>query len=62
MQKVLKDVPIEERVVPEGLVQAGSDYYYAENPPGAGVRNLGLGDRAPTEEEKAKDEVKNELF
>lgn len=62
MQKVLKDVPIEERVAPEGLVQAGSDYYYAENPPGAGVRNLGLGDRAPTEEEKAKDEVKNELF
>jgi len=62
MQKVLKDVPIEERVVPEGLTQAGSDYYYAENPPGAGVRNLGLGDRAPTEEEKAKDEVKNELF
>jgi penicillin-binding protein 1A len=62
MQKILKDVPIEERVVPEGLVQAGNDYYYAENPPGVGVRNLGLGDRAPTEEEKAKDEVKNELF
>lgn len=62
MQKVLKDMPMEERVAPEGLVQAGSDYYYAENPPGAGVPSLGLGDRAPTEEEKAKDEVKNELF
>ena len=62
MQKVLKDMPMEERVAPEGLVQAGSDYYYAENPPGAGVHSLGLGDRAPTEEEKAKDEVKNELF
>ena len=60
MQKVLKDVPIEERPVPEGVVQINGDYYYAENPPGTGVR--ALGDRTQTEEEKAKDEVKNELF
>ena len=62
MQKVLKDVPTVERPVPDGLVQIGGDYYYAENPPTAGVRSLGLGDRPPTEEEKTKDEVKNELF
>ncbi len=62
MQKVLKDVPMVERAVPDGLIQIGGDYYYAENPPTAGVRSLGLGDRAPTEEEKTKDEVKNELF
>lgn len=62
MQKALKDVPVEERVVPEGLVHAGSEYYYAENPPGAGVRSLGVGDRSPSDEEKTKDEVKNELF
>jgi penicillin-binding protein 1A len=62
MQKALKDVPVEERAVPEGILQAGSDYYYAENPPGTGVRSLGLGDRPATDEEKAKDEVKNELF
>lgn len=66
MQKALKDVPIQERPVPDGLIQAGNEYYYAEYPPGAGVRNLGLGERMPDatspEAEKARDEVKNELF
>ena len=62
MQKVLKDVPIAERTIPEGLIQAGGDYYYAENPPGTGVRSLGLGDPVPAAEEKPKDAVKNELF
>ncbi len=60
MQKALKEIPVEERTVPEGVVQINGDYYYAENPPGTGVRSLG--EHAPTEEEKAKDEVKNELF
>jgi penicillin-binding protein 1A len=62
MQKALKNVPVEERAAPEGMIQAGNEFYYAENPPGLGVGSLGLGERAPTEEEKAKDEVKNELF
>ena len=62
MQKALKDVPIEDRPAPEGVIQVGADYYYAENPPGTGVRSLGLVDQPLTEEEKAKDEVKNELF
>ncbi|HJV82531.1 penicillin-binding protein 1A [Noviherbaspirillum sp.] len=62
MQKALKDVPVEERAVPEGVIQVNGDYFYAENPPGTGVHSLGLGDRQPTEEEKSKDEVKNELF
>ena len=62
MQKALKDVPIETRAVPDGLIQVGGEYYYAENPPGTGVRSLGLGDRPQTDEEKARDEVKNELF
>jgi penicillin-binding protein 1A len=61
MQKVLKDVPVEERPVPDGIIQVNGDYYYAENPPGTGVRSLGVGDKPP-EEEGAKDEVKNELF
>jgi penicillin-binding protein 1A len=59
---VLKDVPVDERTLPDGLVQANNDYYYIENPPGVGVPSLGLGDRLPTEQEKVKDEVKNELF
>lgn len=64
MQKILKDLPIEERVVPEGLIQANNDYYYAENPPGMGVNSLGVADRpaAATDAEKTRDEVKNELF
>lgn len=62
MQKALKDVPIEERPLPIGILQVNNDYYYEENPPGTGVRSLGLTDRPDTEDEKAKDEVKNELF
>jgi penicillin-binding protein 1A len=63
MQKVLKDVPTVERPVPDGLIQVGGDYYYAENPPGTGVKSLGLSEpSAPTEEEKIKDDVRNELF
>jgi penicillin-binding protein 1A len=48
--------------MPDGIIQANSDFYYAENPPGTGVRSVGIGgERSPAEEEK-KDEVKNELF
>ena len=62
MQKTLKDVPNVDRTIPAGVIQAGGDYYYAENPPGTGVRSLGLEDKVPVEEEKTKDAVKNELF
>jgi penicillin-binding protein 1A len=63
MQKALKDVPIEERPIPEGVMQVSGDFYYAENPPGTGVRSIGVGgERSPAEEDKAKEEVKNELF
>jgi penicillin-binding protein 1A len=62
MQKALKNIPIEERTVPEGLIQVGEEYFYAENPPGTGVQSLDLGVRGSPTEEKAKDAVKNELF
>ena len=68
MQKILKDVPNEDRAIPEGLIQANGDFYYTENPPGMGVNSLGVGDRPATgagpgtESDKTKDEVKNELF
>jgi penicillin-binding protein 1A len=68
MQTVLKDVPVQTRPIPDGLIQAGGDYYYAENPPGTGVRSLGLndpvpnGEATPAEPEKTKDEVKNLIF
>ena len=62
MQKVLKNVAVEERVVPPGLIHIGEEYYYAENPPGTGVQSLDVGARVAPAEEKAKDAVKNELF
>jgi penicillin-binding protein 1A len=62
MQKALKDVPVEERPVPEGVLQVANDYYYAENPPGTGVKSLGVGEAPQGEEPSTKDEVKNELF
>jgi penicillin-binding protein 1A len=62
MQKALKALPIEERVVPQGLIRVGEEYYYAENPPGTGVEHLDAGSHGSRAEEKAKDAVKNELF
>ncbi len=64
MSKVLKDVPNVDRKVPDGIIESGGEYYYAEYPPSAMVRDLGMGDRPPLspEEEKAKTQMKNELF
>ena len=62
MQKALKSIPIEERVVPPGVIQVGGEYYYAENPPGTAVQSLEAGTRDSPTEQKAKDAVKNELF
>ena len=62
MQKALKDVPVEEREVPANMIKVGEDYYYAENPPGAGVQSLDVGARGTPAEEKVKDAVKNDLF
>ena len=64
MQKALKGVPVEEHSPPEGLIQVGNEYYYAEYPPT--MNNFGLPDPlggiAPPEAEKNRDAVKNELF
>ena len=62
MQKALKNIPIEERAVPEGVMLVGDEYYYAENPPGTGVHNIDGANQGTPAEEKAKDAVKNELF
>jgi penicillin-binding protein 1A len=40
MQTGLKNIPMEERAVPNGIIQADGDYYYVENPPGTGVQIL----------------------
>jgi penicillin-binding protein 1A len=62
MQKALKNVPVEERTVPAGLVLYGDEYYYAENPPGTGVQSLDVGAPPPQGEQKTRDAVRNELF
>jgi penicillin-binding protein 1A len=62
MQKALKNVPIEDRSVPAGLVQYGDEYFYAENPPGTGVQSLDVGIPAPAADQKTRDAVRNELF
>jgi penicillin-binding protein 1A len=62
MKKMLKEIPVEERIVPDGLLQVGGEYYYIENPPGSGVTSLDLGEKSPDGTEKIRDEVKNELF
>ncbi|HEY5799104.1 MAG TPA: penicillin-binding protein 1A [Burkholderiaceae bacterium] len=63
MQTALKGVPVAERAVPPGILVVDGEYYYAENPPGAGVGDLTApAAPPPTEEEKAKEQVKNELF
>jgi penicillin-binding protein 1A len=50
MQRGLKDIPIEERAIPKGIIQAEGDYFYAENPPGSAIRNLGEPEQAIIEE------------
>jgi penicillin-binding protein 1A len=68
MQKALKDVPVDEPRMPDGIIQAGGDYYYSEYPPGSGVPSLGVAGAVPGavpgagEAPKTRDEVKNELF
>ncbi len=40
MQRALRDIPIMERPVPNGIIQAEGDYFYVENPPGSVPRAL----------------------
>jgi penicillin-binding protein 1A len=62
MQTALKNVPVEEREVPSGLIMANGEYYYAENPPGTGVQSLDGGTTPAPAQQKAQDAVRNELF
>ncbi|MCE3264130.1 MAG: penicillin-binding protein [Pseudoduganella sp.] len=62
MAKALKNIPIEERPIPDGIIAQDGEYYYAENPPGVGIDSLEGATRGTPAEEKQKDAVKNELF
>jgi penicillin-binding protein 1A len=50
MQTVLKDIPIEERLVPNGIIKVEGDYFYVENPPGSTLLETGTADPIITEE------------
>lgn len=66
MQTALKGVPLVERTMPPGVAQVANDYIYEEYAGGNGVRFLGLDGFAlgepGTEDQRAKEEVKNEIF
>jgi len=62
MQHALKGVPMAQRTMPPGIITVNGDYYYAETPPGVGVRSIGVGDDGTAPPPTTKDAVKNELF
>ena len=45
MEQALKNVPVSEPSVPEGVVFAGGEWYYDEFARGAGISSLGLEDK-----------------
>lgn len=50
MQTALKDIPIEERAVPNGIIKAEGDYFYIENPPGSVIQDTSNAEPAVIEE------------
>jgi len=50
MQTALKDIPIEERAVPNGIIKAEGDYFYIENPPGSAIQDTSNAEPAVIEE------------
>lgn len=61
METALKNVPVTEIAVPEGVVHQGGEWYYEEFAKGSGISSLGLGDAPeaetipmPAAEEKKK--------
>ena len=53
MATALRNVPVMEPEVPEGLVQLGNEWYYEEYTKGAGVNSLGTTSSKPEQDEKA---------
>lgn len=67
LQDVLPGVPERERRVPDGVVQVNGEYYFAETPPGTGIRSLGVmedGLSAPSTggERKPEDNIHDQIF
>jgi penicillin-binding protein 1A len=52
MATALRNVPVMEPDVPEGLIQLGNEWYYEEYTKGAGVNSLGTTSSKPAQDEK----------
>jgi penicillin-binding protein 1A len=50
MQTALKNIPIEERIVPNGIIKAEGDYFYIENPPGSAIHDANTAEPVVIEE------------
>jgi penicillin-binding protein 1A len=66
MEQALKNVPVSEPSVPEGVVFAGGEWYYDEFARGAGINSVGLEDKgsqnaAPAQALPVADEKKKIL-
>lgn len=68
METVLKNVPIQEAVAPEGVVHIGGEWFYDQYGKGSGVSGIGIDDKtepsnepvtAPEEKRKILDIFKN---
>jgi len=50
MGQALKNVPVQEPPVPEGIVNVGGEWFYDEYAPGSGVSSLGMQSSGPASE------------
>ena len=55
MARALAGVPEQPAVMPEGVVDVGGEFYFAETRPGQGVSSVGLSDERPASGEAAGD-------
>ena len=55
MARALAGVPEQPAVMPEGVVDVGGEFYFAETRPGQGVSSVGLNDEPPASGEAAGD-------
>lgn len=61
MKVALKNIPVVTKTVPSGVLSVNGDYYYAENPPGSVVNNLGVEYKEPDEPD-TDDHGEEEVF
>jgi penicillin-binding protein 1A len=61
MAKALRTSPETPQLIPNGVVQAGGDYYYSETRPGQGISAVGVTEGGISNSHNA-DQIKNQVF